>query len=255
MASTFAIPPFSLAVTACALGALLGLFGAWRNRVRFGDEVLAWAAGGALGAAVALAAGAALAPRMGAAPAAGSALALAAWAAGSLAGSLFTPALDRAGRIAPSLASFALKWLQSPFFTSTGLLAALLLSTWGRHVRLARGTLFIEVGRGGAALTLGAVIWTRGGLFDDRGRVPDLWVRHEAFHARTVAALGEWGFYPAYVLAGALVALSRRGPWNAVTTAGRGNPFEKTAYSAHQAHAAALGPPPARWTVAREGGR
>ncbi|MBI5711129.1 MAG: hypothetical protein HZC42_12640 [Candidatus Eisenbacteria bacterium] len=234
MASALAIPPSSLVVEACALGVLLGLFGAWRNRVRFVDEALVWAAGGAFGAAVALAAGAALAPRLGAAPAAGSTLALVLWGAGSLLASSLTPALDRAGRIAPSLGSFALKWLQSPFFTSAGLLAALLLSTWGRHARLARGTLFIEVGRGAAALTLGAVIWTRGGLFDDRGRVPDVWVRHEALHARTVAALGEWGFYPTYVIVGAAMALARRGPWNAVTTAGRGNPFEKTAYAEHR---------------------
>lgn len=76
MAPALAIPPSSFAFPACALGALLGLFGAWRNRVRFGDEVLAWAAGGALGAAVALAAGAVLAPRFGAAPAAGARIAL-----------------------------------------------------------------------------------------------------------------------------------------------------------------------------------
>jgi hypothetical protein len=57
--------------------------------------------------------------------------------------------------------------------------------------------------------------------------------RHEAYHARTLAALGESGFYLAYLLIAAPWALARRAPWNALDRTGRGNPFERTAYALH----------------------
>ena len=131
------------------------------------------------------------------------------------------------------LLSFALKTAQSPLCTLGGALPALLLALAGRRVRLECGTLFVETGHGSAGVTLGAIVWAQSGVFSSDGHVDPAIARHEAYHARTVAALGEWGFYLAYLLLAAPWALARRAPWNALDPAGRGNPFERTAYALH----------------------
>lgn len=206
-------------------GAFAGVYGARRNGVRFEDERTLWAVGGAIGASVALALGVWLlgTPR--------AVLAAAAWLVLSLLASTWLPRLDDSGRTSASVASFVVKLLQSPVLTGLGSLAAVVRAMRGRPVALARGTLFADGGPGDAAVTLGAVVWIRRGLRTDEGRVADRWARHEAFHTRAVAALGESGFYLTYLLIGAPLALLRGAPWNALDRAGVGQPFERTAYA------------------------
>jgi hypothetical protein len=225
-----AAPALAAAATLLS-GALLGLLGAARNRVRFRDERLWWAAGGMIGAAAATAAGVLAAHVIGLPPVSGARIAAALWCALSLSGSLATPALDASSHPVAGLASLALKWLQSPLLTTAGMAGALACRLAGRRLRLARGTLFIEAGPGGLALTLGGVVWAQSAFFDARGQVPEPWASHEALHARAVAALGEWGFYLAYAVGGLVAGTLRGAPWNAVDASGRGNPLEKTAYT------------------------
>ena len=213
------------------LGALLGLLGAARNRVRFHDERLLWTIGGAIGVAAALAVGALAARLAGLAPFTGASLAAAYWCVLSLLGSLATPALDTSPRPGAGLLSLALKWLQSPLLTTAGMIGALACLGAGRRLHLARGTLFIETGPGLRAVALGAVAWTQRAFFDERGGVPEPWASHEALHSRAVAALGECGFYAAYLAGGLFAAALLGAPWNAVDDSGRGNPLERTAYA------------------------
>jgi hypothetical protein len=112
-----------------------------------------------------------------------------------------------------------------------GLIAALVVAIGGGNVDFRRGMLFIEVGSGGGALTLGAVAWTQSGRFDASGHVPDNLARHESYHSRTVVALGELGFYFTYVTIGAIWGVAQGGSWNDLNAAGCGNPFEKTAHT------------------------
>lgn len=55
--------------------------------------------------------------------------------------------------------------------------------------------------------------------------------RHEATHSRTVAAIGELGFYLTYVTIGAIWGAAQGGSWNDLNATGAGNPFEKTAHT------------------------
>jgi hypothetical protein len=89
----------------------------------------------------------------------------------------------------------------------------------------------VEVGAGTGGLTLGAIVYTQSGNFDSNGNVRDDVARHEAYHTRTVAALGEWGFYVTYVTFGSVFAWATGGEWNALDNRGCGNPFEKHAYT------------------------
>ncbi|MGH3814247.1 MAG: hypothetical protein ACRDUV_17655, partial [Pseudonocardiaceae bacterium] len=73
--------------------------------------------------------------------------------------------------------------------------------------------------------------WTQSGRFTPDGTVPDSLARHEATHSRTVAALGELGFYVTYVTIGAIWGGVQGGSWNNLNAAGCGNPFEKTAHT------------------------
>jgi len=222
-----------LPVLTPGFGAVAGAWGARRNGVRFRDERALWIAGAALGATIAALAGEGLARRFGAAAGIGAVVGSALWLAGSLLGAWWTPALDAHDRPLSSAASVALKTLQSPLLSVAGLLLAALFAIVGRRVTLQHGTVFVSAGRGGAAVTLGAVVWAQDGLRDARGRVSDTWARHEALHARAVASLGEAGFYLAYVFLAAPWALLRHAPWNALASDGRGNPFERTAYALH----------------------
>jgi hypothetical protein len=127
--------------------------------------------------------------------------------------------------------SFLIKWVQSPVTTTVGLVAALVVAIDRGNVDFRRGMLFIEVGAGGSALTLGAVAWAQTGCFNPDGTVPDNVARHEATHSRTVASIGELGFYFTYLTVGAIWGSAQGGPWNNLTTAGCGNPFEKHAHT------------------------
>jgi hypothetical protein len=61
--------------------------------------------------------------------------------------------------------------------------------------------------------------------------MPDNLAGHESVHSRTVAAIGELGFYVTYVAIGAIWGLAQGGSWNNLNAGGCGNPFEKTAHT------------------------
>lgn len=183
-----------------------------------------------MGASAALALGAAIATAAGRAPRDGAGLAFGIWASGSLLAALLTPALDAAPARLAWLASLAIKAAQCPVSTLLGLLAAM-LAAGKLRLELRRGTLFAAAGEGSWALTLGAVVLAQRGLFEREGRLPETIVRHESYHARNAACLGESGFYLTYLTCGALWAHRCRARWNGLAHDGRGNPFERTAYA------------------------
>jgi hypothetical protein len=201
-------------------GAALGAWGARRNGTRFTDERLLWTLGGAMGAVAAIATGAWIA---------GAGVALGSWAAGSLLVSFLTPALDAGGSRRAWLASASLKALRCPLSTLLGLLAATFAGT--SRFELRQGTWFAAVGEGRWALTLGAMVLAQRGMLDGQERVPEAIARHESYHARNAACLGEGGFYLAYVTLGTLRAWFCGAPWNGLARDGRGNPFERTAHA------------------------
>src|SRR5262249_47673173 len=157
----------------------LGALGAALNGAQTWDEWLLWIVGGAIGAVLAVLAGAGLAILFGGAAITGAIVGLVIWSAASLLGSIFTPLLDKSDSPAAWFFSFLLKWIQSPITTTVGLIAALIVALAGGNVDFRRGMLFIEVGSGGGALTLGAVAWTQSGRFGPDGKVPDNLAKHE----------------------------------------------------------------------------
>lgn len=207
---------------ALAIGAFSGLRGALRNRVGFADERLLWALGGALGALAATRLGLWLLPTAG--PFAGTLV----WLALSLVATSATPAFD-AGTRGRAIASLVLKILASPVSSALSLVGLLAARARGARVDLAHGALFVSAGRGGAAVVIGAVVWAQDALWEG-DRIAEPWALHEAHHTRTIASLGEIGFYAAYLLVGAPWSLLRGAPWNALDARGRGHPFERTAY-------------------------
>ena len=219
---------------AVIVGAALGAIGAALNGAQTWDEWLLWIIGGAIGAALTVLTFGGFAYIAGASAAVVSTVAivsLVVWSAASLLGSIFTPLLDASNSEFLWGISFFLKWVQSPILTTVGLIAAIVVAAAGGNVDFRRGMLFIEVGAGGGALTLGAVAWTQSGRFNPDGTVPDNLARHESYHSRTVAALGELGFYFTYVTVGAIWGAAQGGDWNDLNTMGCGNPFEKTAHT------------------------
>jgi RHS repeat-associated protein len=218
---------------AAVVGAVLGAIGAAVNGAKTWDEWLLWIVGGAIGGVLTAATGGLLGYIFGGAAAVvtGSIIATVIWGVGSLIGTALTPLLDDSNSSVAWFFSFLLKWIQSPITTTIGLIAALVVAIGGGHVDLRRGMLFIEVGAGGGALTLGAVAWTQSGRFDAMGHVSDDLARHESFHSRTVAAIGELGFYFTYVTFGAIWGVAQGGSWNDLNAMGCGNPFEKTAHT------------------------
>jgi hypothetical protein len=220
---------------AVIVGAVLGAIGAALNGAQTWDEWLLWIVGGAIGGALVALGGYGIAIWIFGASAAVAATAAAwvvgIWAVVSLLGSILTPILDETNSEVAWFFSFLLKWINSPITTTIGLIAALIVAIAGGNVDFRRGMLFIEVGPGGGALTLGAVAWTQSGRFDAMGNVPDDLARHEAYHSRTVVALGELGFYVTYVTFGAIWGAAEGGAWNDLNGVGCGNPFEKTAHT------------------------
>lgn len=229
---TFAF--LAVLLAAVIIGAILGTIGAAVAGAQTWDEWLLWIVGGMIGGALVALTGGGLGLLIGGTAAAaglGATVAVTIWAIGSLLGTILTPILDNSNSGAAWFFSFLLKWIQSPVTTTIGLIAALIVWIGGGKVDFRRGMLFIEVGSGGGALTLGAVAWTQSGRFDASGNVSDNLARHESYHSRTVVALGELGFYFTYVTVGAIWGVAQGGAWNSLSAAGCGNPFEKTAHT------------------------
>lgn len=222
---------FVVLIIAVVVGAIVGAIGAAANGAQTWDEWLLWIVGGAIGAVLVTLVGAGLALAAGASAVTGAIVALTIWGVGSLLGSILTPILDNTDSEVAWAFSFILKWIQSPITTTVGLIAAAIVGIAGGSVDFRRGMLFIEIGPGGGALTLGAVAWTQSGRFNPDGTIPDDLARHESYHSRTVAALGELGFYFTYVTVGAIWGVAEGGSWNDLNGAGCGNPFEKTAHT------------------------
>ncbi len=224
-------------LVAAIVGAVIGAIGAGINGVETWDEFLLWVVGGAIGGMLAGVAWAGVIVGVAALFGAGVAFSAAAmagliiFAAAGLLGAIATPLLDKSNSPVAWFFSFLIKWAQSPLTTTVGLVAAAVVKISGGNVDFRRGMLFIEVGAGGGALTLGAVAWTQSGRFDANGNVPDNLARHESVHSRTVAAIGELGFYFTYVVVGGIWGVAQGGAWNNLDSNGCGNPFEKTAHT------------------------
>ncbi|MBW3590453.1 MAG: hypothetical protein KY393_01150 [Actinobacteria bacterium] len=213
-------PWYMLAVP---IGAALGAGGALTNRVHTWDERLLWVLGGSLGAAPASYLYAALA---GTGPLGG----LAIYAATGILGVTLPPRLDARTRRDLWALSAVVKWLRSPLTTTFGVAAAIACRARGRPVDFQAGMIFVPAGKGASVLALGAVGWAQHGRFAG-GCVARPLACHEAVHSRTVAAIGELGFYFTYVLVGAPWAVIQGADWNNLSRDGLGNPFEKTAHT------------------------
>jgi hypothetical protein len=215
---------------ALLVGATLGALGAAANRVKTWDECGLWVIGGAIGGVLAVLGWTeitwALFERD-----ASVATGLILFGTAATLGAVVSPLLDNRDSRVAWLSSFLIKWVQSPLLTTVGLAATLIVAVGSGELDFRRGMLFIAVGPGGGALTLGAVAWTQSGCFNPDGTVPDNLARHESMHSRTVAAIGELGFYVSYVTIGAIWGSAQGGSWNDLNAAGCGNPFEKTAHT------------------------
>ncbi|MFN2478403.1 MAG: hypothetical protein ABR615_04440 [Pseudonocardiaceae bacterium] len=228
---------------ALLVGAILGALGAAANRVKTWDEFLLWVIGGAIGGVLTVLGWTGIiygvciiyglwAPfELDASVATTATIGLILFGTVGLLGAVVSPLLDNTHNPVAWLFSFVIKWMQSPLLTTVGLVATLIVAIRSGEVDFRRGMLFIAVGPGGGALALGAVAWTQSGRFDPDGTVPDNLARHESTHSRTVAAIGELGFYFTYVTIGAVWGSTQGGSWNNLNAAGCGNPFEKTAHT------------------------
>lgn len=212
------------------VGAILGVLGAAANKVKTWDEFLLWVIGGAIGGMLAVLAWTGIIWALFEVESS-VAISLILFGTAGLLGAVVAPLLDNTDSPVAWSFSFLIKWVQSPLLTTVGLTATLIVAVGGGKVDFRRGMLFIAVGPGGGALTLGAVAWTQSGCFNPDGTVPDNLARHESTHSRTVAAIGELGFYLSYVTIGALWGSAQGGSWNDLNAAGCGNPFEKTAHT------------------------
>jgi hypothetical protein len=221
------------------VGGILGAMGAAANRVKTWDEFLLWVIGGAIGGVLAVLGWTGIIWvlfELDASVATTATIGLILFGTAGLLGAVVSPLLDNTDSPVAWLCSFLIKWVQSPLLTTVGLVATLIVAISGGEVDFRRGMLFIAVGPGGGALTLGAVVWTQSGCFNPDGTVPDDLARHESTHSRTVAAIGELGFYLSYVTIGAIWGSAQGGSWNNLNAAGCGNPFEKTAHTFNRYH-------------------
>ena len=206
------------------------MLGAAANKVKTWDEFLLWVIGGAIGGVLAVLAWTGIIWALFEVESS-IAISLILFGTAGLLGAVVAPLLDNTDSPVAWSFSFLIKWVQSPLLTTVGLTATLIVAVGGGKVDFRRGMLFIAVGPGGGALTLGAAAWTQSGCFNPDGTVPDNLARHESTHSRTVAAIGELGFYLSYVTIGALWGSAQGGSWNDLNAAGCGNPFEKTAHT------------------------
>src|SRR5436309_832357 len=205
------VTPVFLAVLliASVAGAMLGAVGAATNKVKTWDEFLLWVIGGGIGGVLAvfvwtsIVAGVCVLFGRDASVITTATIGLIIFATAASVGGLVGPLLDNTDSRMAWLVSFLIKWVQSPLLTTVGLVATLIVAISRGKVDFRRGMLFIAVGPGAGALTLGAVAWTQSGRFNWDGTVPDNLARHESIHSRTVAAISELGFYLTYVTIGA----------------------------------------------------
>ncbi len=226
-----------LLLIAVVVDAILGAIGAAANRVKASDEFMLWVIGGAIGGALAVFAWIGIIVGvwhlfgLGVSVATAATFGLIFVGTAGLLGAVISPLLDNTDSVVAWLFSFLIKLVQSPLLTTVGLSATLIVAIGRGTVDFRRGMLFIKVGPGGGALTLGAVAWTQAGRFNPDNTVPDNLARHESTHSRTVAAIGELGFYLTYVTIGAIWGAAQGGSWNDLNATGHGNPFEKTAHT------------------------
>jgi RHS repeat-associated protein len=231
------IAPLLIAlIIAAIVGAIIGAAGAAANGAKTWDEWLVWIVGGIVGAVLTVLGFYGLGFWLGAGAAAGLAaakVALVVWAVVSLIAVIATPLLDKSDSTAAWIFSWILKLIKSPITTILGLFVVAGLAIGGKRVDFRRGALFVEVGSGTGALTLGAIVYTQSGLWDSMGHVRDDLAMHESYHTRTIAAIGEIGFYVTYLtLAGAIGAAQGGSQgYMGLDMRGCGNPFEKTAYT------------------------
>lgn len=228
---------FVLLLIAAVVDAILGAIGAVANRVQTSDEFLLWVIGGVIGGVLAVFGWIGIivgAWRLfGHSVSVATAATIGVFLVGiaGLFGAVVSPLLDNADSVVAWLVSFLIKWVQSPLLTTVSLVATLIVAIRRGPVDFRRGMLFIKIGPGDGALTLGAVAWTQSGRFNPDNTVPDGLARHESTHSRTVAAIGELGFYLTYVTIGAIWGRAQGGSWNDLNPTGHGNPFEKTAHT------------------------
>lgn len=225
------IAPLLIAIIVAAIvGAVIGAIGAGVNGAKTWDEWLLWIVGGAIGGVLSVLAWYGILVWLGVSAVAAAVAATAITLGASILG-LFTPLLDESNSGVAWAFSWAIKLIKSPVMTILGLFVVAGFAIAGKKVDFRRGALFVEVGSGSGGLTLGAIVYTQSGNFNADGSVKDDYARHEAYHTRTVAALGEFGFYVTYITFGSLFAWAQGGPWNALDSNGCGNPFEKHAYT------------------------
>jgi hypothetical protein len=216
---------------------ILGAIGAVANQVEATDEFLLWVIGGAIGGVLAvlgwsgIIVGACVLFGQSVSVSTAAIIGLIFMGIAGLLGATISPLLDNTDSVVAWLFSFLIKWIQSPLLTTVGLVASLIVAIRRGTVDFRRGMLFIKIGPGGGALTLGAVAWTQSGRFNVNNTVPDGLARHESTHSRTVAAIGELGFYLTYVTIGAIWGAAQGGSWNDLNATGLGNPFEKKAHT------------------------
>jgi RHS repeat-associated protein len=226
-------------IVAAIVGAVIGAIGAGVNGAKTWDEWLLWIVGGAIGGVLSVLAWYGILVWLGVSAVAAAIAATAITLGASVLG-LFTPLMDESDSGVAWGFSWAIKLIKSPILTILGLFVVAGFAASGKRVDFRRGALFVEVGAGGSGLTLGGIVYTQSDHFQADGTVNDDYARHEAYHTRTVAVLGEFGFYVTYVTFGSLFAWAQGGPWNALDSQGCGNPFEKHAYTHYSPHT--LGP-------------
>jgi hypothetical protein len=173
-------------------------------------RVLLWVIGGAIGGALAIFGwtaiilGVSAIFGLGVSAATAATIGLFIFGIAGLLGAVATPLLDKTDSKVAWFFSFLIKWVQSPLLTTAGLIAAIIVKAGGGKVDFNRGMLFIEVGPGASALTLGAVAWTQTGCFNPDGSIQDAVAQNESTHSHTIAAIGELGFYFTYITVGAI---------------------------------------------------
>ena len=200
------IAPLLVAIIVAAIvGAIIGAIGAGVNGARTWDEWLLWIVGGAIGGVLTVLFWYGILIWAGVA-AVTAAIAATVITLGVSVLGLFTPLMDESDSGVAWAFSWAIKLIKSPVFTIIGLFVVAGLAISGKRVDFRRGALFVEVGAGTGALTLGGIVYTQSGNFDSNGHVRDDVARHEAYHTRIVAALGEWGFYVTYITFGSIFA-------------------------------------------------
>ena len=225
------IAPLVIAIIIAAIvGAILGAAAAAANGAQTWEEWFLYIIGGAIGAVLTVLFWYGALILLGVAAYSAAVAALVITVVATFA-SLLTPLLDNSDSAVAWGFSWAIKLIKSPVLTILGLFVVAGFAIAGNRVDFRRGALFVETGAGMSALTLGAIVYTQSGFFQADGTVRDDFARHEAYHTRQAAALGEWGYYFTYAVFGSIFAAASGGPWNALDPAGCGNPFESHAYT------------------------